>query len=166
MAGLPPEVRALVELPPVEDLLLAILRERLPADVQVKTLLADRQTFPLVLVRRQPQFGEWSGDARFTDVADVAIYAFCEDPNGDEDAALLSEAVRVVLLEAWRKQTVVPGRGHITWVEMISAPRRATGWAATTRPIQYADLPTGVSRYETLYRVEIRKPRTKPFPLH
>lgn len=164
MAGLPDEIKALVELSPVEDLLLAILREGLPG-VQVKSLIADRQTFPLVLVRRQPQFGEWGGDSRFTDVADVAVHTFATDPNGDEDAALLGEAVRVVLRNAWLDGKSVPGRGHITRVDMTSAPRRVTDWATATGPVQYADLPTGVSRYETQFRIEIRKPRTQPFPL-
>ncbi|MFC4089354.1 hypothetical protein [Micromonospora sp. GCM10011541] len=164
MAGLPDEIKALVELSPVEDLLLPILREGLPG-VQVKTLVGFDQTFPLVLVRRQPQFGSWGGDTRFTDVADIAVHTFCEDPNGDEDAALLGEAVRVVLRNAWLDHKVVPGRGHLTYVDMTSAPRRATDWATATGPVQYADLPTGVSRYETLFNVEIRKSRTQPFPL-
>jgi hypothetical protein len=164
MAGLPDEIRALVELSPVEDLLLAILREDLPG-VEVKSLIGKDQQFPLVLVRRQPQFGEWAGDDRFTDEADIVVHTFCEDPDGDEDAALLGEAVRVVLRNAWLDHKVVPGRGSITRVKMTSAPRRATDWATATGPVQYADLPTGVWRYETLFRVEIRKPRNNPFPL-
>lgn len=163
MAGLPDEVKALVELSPVEDVLLAILREGLPG-VAVRSLVSDSQTFPLVLVRRLPQFGNWDGDTRFTDVADVIVHTFAEDPDGDEDAALLGEAVRVVLRNAWLEHKSVPGRGSIVRIDMISAPRRAPDWASATGPVQYADLPNGVWRYETLYRVEIRKPRTPPFP--
>ncbi|MEU8327311.1 hypothetical protein [Micromonospora sp. NPDC048839] len=164
MAGIPPQVRALAELSPVEDLLLPILRAGLPG-VQVKSLIADDQTFPLVVPRRMPQFGNWSADQRFTDSADVTIQAFAEDPDGDEDAAILSEAVRIVLRDAWLNQTVVPGRGHLIRVDMTSAPRRATDWATATGPVQYADLPTGVWRYETQYRIDIRKPLQRPYPL-
>jgi hypothetical protein len=164
MAGLPPEIKALAELSPVEDLMLAVLRDGLPG-IQVKSLIAKSQTFPLVLVRRDPSFGNWSGDTRFLDAARVAVHTFCQDPNGDEDAAILSEAVRVVIRDAWLKQKVIPGRGHITRADLSSAPRRVTDWATATGPVQYADLPTGVWRYEATYDIEIRKPRTRPFPL-
>jgi len=163
MAGLPPEIKALAELSPVEDLMLAILRDGLPG-IQVKSLIAKDQTFPLVLVRRDPSFGNWQGDTRFLDAARVAVHVFCQDPDGDEDAAILSEAVRVVIRDAWLSQKVVPSRGHITRVDLASAPRRVTDWATSTGPVQYADLPTGVWRYEATYDIEIRKPRNRPYP--
>ncbi|WIM95771.1 hypothetical protein ACTOB_007901 [Actinoplanes oblitus] len=163
MSGLPAHIRAMVELSPVEDLLLVLLREAL-AGISVQSLIWDNQTFPMVLVRRQPSFGEWMGDPRFVDSADVAIHTFCADPNGDEDAALLAEAVRVALRDAWLMYRSVPQRGHLTRVTMTSAPRRVTDWATATGPVQFADLPTGVWRYETLYRVAIRKPFARPLP--
>jgi hypothetical protein len=164
VSGLPAHIRAMVELSPVEDLLLVLLREAL-AGVSVQSLIWDDQRFPMVLVRRQPSFGEWLGDTRFLDSADIVIHTFAPDPDGDEDAALLAEAVRVGLRDAWLGHRVVPQRGHLTRVTMTSAPRRVTDWATATGPVQYADLPTGVWRYETLYRVAIRKPRLRPFPL-
>ncbi|WJN62712.1 tail terminator [Streptomyces phage phiScoe15] len=163
MSGLPPEIKALAELSPVEDLLLALLREGLPG-IQVKSLIAAHQTFPLVLIRRAPTFGQWAADTRFTDSAQVTIHTFCADPDGDEDAAILSEAVRVVLRDAWLGNKVVPGRGHLTRVDLTSAPRRVTDWATASGPVQYADLPTGVWRYESVYQIAIRKPRTRPYP--
>ncbi|MDX3405153.1 hypothetical protein PV708_02735 [Streptomyces sp. ME02-6977A] len=162
MAGLPPEIKALAELSPVEDLMLAVLRQGLPG-IQVQSLIAKGQTFPLVIARRDPSFGNWQGDTRFLDAARVGVHVFCEDPDGDEDAAILSEAVRVVLRNAWLNQTVYPGLGHITRVDLASAPRRQTDWATSTGPVQYADLPTGVWRYEATYDIEIRKPRNRPF---
>lgn len=163
MAGLPAHIKAMAELSPVEDLLLPILREGLPG-IQVSSLIAANQTFPLVLVRRGASFGEQTGDTRFTDSAQVSIQTFCADPNGDEDAAILAEAARVVLRDAWLTQKVVPGRGHFTRVELTSAPRRVTDWATAAGPVQYADLPTGVWRYESVYQIGIRKPRTRPYP--
>ncbi|MBT2544505.1 MULTISPECIES: hypothetical protein [Streptomyces] len=162
MAGLPDHIKAMAELSPVEDLLLAVLREGLPG-VRVKSLVDLHEEFPLVLVRRDPTWGEWQGDTRFTDAARVVINCFVPDPNGDEDAAILSEAVRVVLRNAWLNQKVYPRRGHIIRVDLNSAPRRATDWATATGPVQYADLPTGVWRYESIYDVQIRKPRTRPY---
>ena len=157
MAGIPDEIRALAERSPVEDFMLDLLRAKLPG-IQVNSLIADDQRFPLVLVRRIPGLGEGSGDPRFVDAATVSVQAFVEDPNGDEDAAILSEAVRVVLRDAWLSQTVVPGRGHITAFDMSSAPRRVTDWATASGPVQYADLPTGVWRYEAQYHLSIRRP--------
>ncbi|MGW6745418.1 hypothetical protein ACWGDX_32550 [Streptomyces sp. NPDC055025] len=164
MAGVPDHIKALAELSPVEDLLLSILRDRLPG-IRVKSLVDQHEVFPLVLIRRDPSFGAWSGDTRFTDAARVVINCFAQDPDGDEDAAILSEAVRVVLRDAWLNNVVVPGRGHITRVDMNSSPRRASDWATATGPVQYANLPTGVWRYESIYDIQIRKPRTRPYPL-
>lgn len=164
MAGLPDEIKALAELSPVEDILLPVLRAGLPG-IRVQSLIAKDQKFPLVLVRRAPDMGEWQGDPRFTDQAIVFVHTFCEDPDGDEDAAILAEAVRIVLRDAADNNVVVPGRGHFTYVEMTSAPRRVTDWATATGPVQYADLPTGVWRYETQFEIGVRKPRTPPFPI-
>lgn len=164
MAGLPAEIKALAELSPVEDLLLAVLREGLPG-INVVSLYSATQTFPVVMARRSPNFGGDTGDIRFIDSATVSIHTLCEDPNGDEDAAILAEAVRVVLRDAWLAQRVYPGRGHITSFDMTGAPRRAPDWATSSGPVQYADLPTGVTRYEATYDIEIRKPRTRPYPI-
>ena len=164
MAGIPDEIKALAELSPVEDLMLAILRDGLPG-MNVQSLIADDQVFPLVLVRRSPSFGGNPADTRFTDAASLAIHVFVPDPNGDEDAAILSEVVRVLLRNAWLDQRVVPGRGHIVRLELTSPPRRVTDWATSSGPVQYADLPTGIWRYETGYAVEIRKPANHPYPV-
>jgi hypothetical protein len=167
MAGLPDELKAIAELSPVEDIMLHVLRAEIqtPHGISVQSLIEIDQTFPLVLVRRGPGFGEWEGDTRFTDVADIIVTTFAPDPNGDEDASILAEVCRVVLRDAWLDQTVVPGRGHIFRCQMTSAPRRVTDWATSSGPVQYADLPTGVWRYETEYNIGIRKPRTTPFPI-
>ena len=159
MAGIPPHIREIAELSPAEDLLLYVLRQGLPG-IRVQSMINLRQVFPLILIRRQPHFGNWSGDDRFTDVADIALNVFCEDPDGDADAALLSDAARIVLRNSWLPHSfVVPGRGHITRADMTSAPRRAPDWSTATGPVQYADLPTGVHRYESLFRVSIKKAR-------
>lgn len=164
MAGLPDNIRALAEFAPIEDMLLAILRAGLPG-IQVKSAIEAHQTFPLVLVRRSPSnFSQRPGDARFVISAEVDVHTFCEDPDGDQDASLLAEAVRVVLRDAWRNQTVVPGIGHITHFEMSAAPRRVSDWATATGPVQYADLPTGVWRYQTDYSLEVKKAPTLSLP--
>lgn len=160
VAGLPDAIRAKAELSPVEDLLLAVLRDGLPG-ISVQSLIRHDQKFPFVLIRRDSSFGNWTGDTRFTDTARISVQALCEDPDGDADAAILAEVVRVVLRDAWLSPTVYPGIGHLVRVDMASAPRRSTDWATATGPVQYADLPTGVWRYETQYDIEIRKPLSR-----
>lgn len=148
-----------VEFSPIEDVVIPLLRQAIP-EVPVGSLVAPDQAFPFILARRADSYGEWTGDHRFLDSASVLIHTFATDPNGDEDAALLAEAVRVALRDAWLKQTVVPGRGHITAYDLRSSPHRAPDWASATGPVQYADLPTGVHRYEARYHLTIRKPRS------
>lgn len=163
MAGLPDVVRRVAEMSPVEDLLVAILRERL-SGVNVQTLISNRQSWPLVLVRRMPQIGIWEGDARFVDQADVVIHCFAVDPDGDQDAAILAEAVRVSLRDAAAAKAGAPGIGYLVGFAMTSAPRRAPDFASAQGPVQYASLPDGVWRYETVYRIEIRRPRARRTP--
>ncbi|MGL5825558.1 MAG: hypothetical protein ACRCYU_12220 [Nocardioides sp.] len=155
MAGISDAVRNLAAFSAIEDILLAVLRPKL-ADVQVKTLIATGQTFPMVLVRRTDQYGEWSGDPRFIDTATVAVQCYAEDPDGDADAEVLSQAVRSALRASINE--VVPDLGHLVYVDMIRAPRRAPDWASAVGPVQYADLPSGVHRYETVYDLTFRSP--------
>lgn len=159
MSSLDPEVLALVEMGPVEDLILAILRQAF-IKTPVRAGISDHQTFPVITVRRADSFGEWDGDPRFLDSASILISTFAQGLQADEDAALLGEAVRVVLYKAQREQLVIPGKGHLTKVDMTHSPRNVPDWATATGPVQYADLPTGVERYEARYQISIRKPLT------
>lgn len=156
--ALPPHIAAMAEFSPVEDLILPLLRDGLPG-VECDSWIRTNQTFPFVLARRSDSYGQYNGDNRFIDNAQVTCSAFCEEPNGDEDAALLAEAVRVVLRDAWLHQKVVPGRGHITGFDVLSVPHRVSDWATSSGPVQYADLPTGVQRYEVKFDLSIKKPR-------
>lgn len=157
---LPPEILAKVEMSPVEDLLLALLPDQLPG-VPVQTLIEDEQTFPFILIRSNGSWGNWTGDERFLDAAEIRVHTFADGINADEDANNLAEAVRVTLRDS--KNIVVPQRGHITNIQMTSRPRRVTDWATSSGPVQYASLPAGVFRWEAVYHVTIRKPATKPF---
>jgi len=158
-SSLPPEVLALAQFHPVEDLILALLRDGLPEAIHVNSLVADGQEWPLVLVRRGLDWGFWAGDPRgFIDSGTLAISVFCDGLEADSDAAYLSEAVRVILHRSVNK--VVSGLGYLTEVDLDNAPHRVTDWASATGPVQFADLPTGVMRYETTYSLGIRAPRT------
>lgn len=153
---LPASVLALVELSPIEDIALAILRDGLP-DVASYSLIPEAPPSPFILVRRDAAFGGWEADARFTDFGRIRIDCFAADPDGDEKGAVLSEAVRVVMRQAWLTNKHVPGRGYVTRIDMTSEPTRKTDWATSAGPVQFADLPTGVWRYESKYALRIRR---------
>lgn len=155
MSDLPASIHDLVQMEPMEDLILTVLRQRI-TDVPIGSLIAENTRFPFVMIRCNGDWGNWNGDPRFIDTAQLMVQVYCDGLNADEDAALLSEAVRVVLTDAINK--VIPGRGHLTHVVMVARPRRVADWASSTGPVQYADLPSGVIRYETIYEIAARRP--------
>lgn len=156
---LPQSVLDLVEFSPVEDIALAILRDGLP-DVPVYSLIPEDPDPFFIIVRRRPALGNWDGDPRFTDEARINVHTFAQDPDGDEKAAIIAEAVRVVLRNAWLNHSVYPGLGSIIRIQQITDPARKTDWATSVGPVQYADLPTGYWRYESEYELWIRKPQS------
>lgn len=160
MSDLPASVYTLIENKPVEDIILAILREGLP-DVPVYSLIPETAPEFFVLVRRLGGAGGWAGDARFTDTGRFRIHTFTADPDGDYKGAILSEAVRVVLRNAWLNKWQNSDLGSVISIEMIAEPSRQTDWATSSGPVQYADLPLGYWRYESTYHLEVRRPRKR-----
>lgn len=156
---LPDSVYSLIENRPVEDMLLAILRRGLP-DVPIVSLIANNPPPHFVLIRRLSGLGSWNGDPRFTDEGRFFVHTFTQDPDGDYKGAVLSEAVRVVLRTAWLEHWKFPGLGSVIEIQMRSEPSRKTDWATSSGPVQYADLPTGYWRYESVYSINIRKPQS------
>lgn len=157
--GLPASILNKVAMHPVEDLVLAILRDELP-DLPVRSLIPlDTSDLPFfALVRRVPFVGAWNGDHRFIDHAAIAIHVFTNDPDGDEKGALISEAIRVALWDASHKQVMYPNLGYLLTMRMTTEPTRQTDWATATGPVQYANLPEGTFRYQTNYTLKIRRP--------
>lgn len=164
MANIPAAVKAIAELVPAEDIALSVLRAGL-STVPVVALIGRGQTFPVVLVRRLPAFLDFKGDARFLDSCDIAVHAFAEDPDGDQDAAILSEACRVLLRNAWLDNWHDSTLGSISHMEVLQPPRRIPDWANSAGPVQFAELPSNVWRYEGRYRLIVRKPRNHPYPI-
>lgn len=155
---LPQSVLDLIELDPVEDLLLAVLRDGFP-DVPVYSLIPEEIPAYFMVVRRMPGIGDYQGDPRgLTDWGRLYVHTFTSDPDGDEKGAVLQEAVRVVMRNAWLSHRVFAGLGSIARWQMVAEPTRKTDWANSTGPVQFADLPTGYWRYESIHEVEVRKP--------
>lgn len=161
--SLPESLLSRAEFTPAEDFAVELLRPELPG-IPIGTLIQSDQTFPYVLVRRADSFGSWSGDHRFVDDVQLFVHVYCDGPDSDEEAALLSDVIRTIIRDAWLNQTVVPGRGHIIGFDLVSSPRRVSDWATSAGPVQYADLPTGVTRYETRYGLMVRRAKNLTVP--
>lgn len=157
--SLPESVLNLVEMTAVEDLVQALLAPRL-APVRVQTAFEAGQDFPVVVIRSAGSYGAWDGDDRFLDSATLNVDCLTHGLDSDTDSNLLSEAVRVVLRDSIN---VVTPYGYLTKVKMNDRPKRAPDWANSVGPVQYADLPEGVERWTTSYRLKIRKPASSPY---
>lgn len=155
MTSLPQSVLDMVEYSPLEDLLLAILRDRIP-DINFTATVDLSPTLPMVLLRRNAESFTWRGHIRFLDSGLVDIHVFTQGAEADKDAALLSEAVRVALRDAWLDQDVIEGIGSMANVELYSSPHYTPDWATGVGPVQYADLPNDYVRYESTYLIAMR----------
>jgi len=156
--ALPASIEALVEIPPVEDLILPVLRARMP-DMAFHALIEDAAEMPFALVRGGV-WGVWDGDERgLLQVTSFNVHTYTTGVDGDQDGARLQEAVRVSLRNAGRAQDSVPDVGHLVRVTLQTEPRRVPDWATSQGPVQFADLPTETWRYEALYRVVFRPAR-------
>lgn len=159
--NLPASVIARVKHAPIEDFAKAVLERGLPG-VPVVTKIPLDAAGRFILVRRIPEIGEYDVDISRRgqlDSADFAVHVYAEDPDGDEVASLISDAVVDVLSEAYLKHWSFEDLGSVNRVRMIQAPARVTDWATATGPVQYADLPTGDWRYEIRFRIRINPPR-------
>ena len=156
---LPKGVLDRVEMYPYEDIMLSIFERGMP-DLAVHSLVPPSEylEYPFVLVRRQAPVGHWSGDPRFVDVGRINLSVFAEDPDGENKAILISEAIRVMFREAWREHWNFPGLGSIVSIRMIQEPNRVPDWATATGAVQFADLPGNVWRAESSYTVAVRRP--------
>lgn len=162
MPNLPVSVLSIAEQVPAEDMAIAILRAAFPG-FQVVSAIRKNQDFPCFFVRRLPSFLDVAGDVRFVESMDFAIQTFTIDPDGDRDGAILSEAGRIAFRNAWLNHFYDPALGSVVRMEVLAPPRRVSDWATASGPVQYADLPTNVWRYEARYRLLVHKPPTLPF---
>ncbi len=151
------------ELTPVEDFMLTVLRDLHPDLLFVSWIPFDQTTGSFVhdqflLVRRVPSMTAADYDDRFLDQASVSIQVFAKDPDADQRAAVISEAIRASLHSATQWPHYYPGLGSLKTVKRSEEAVRKTDWASGVGPVQFADLPAGFVRYEAVYTVQIRRP--------
>lgn len=128
-------------------------------DVNVTPLFEEGMALPCVVARNDPAAGSaraFRADFRFLRPAILSVDTITTGINADDDAAILQEACRIAMQEAWEQQIVVPGVGYIAKIENSTSASRKSDWATSTGPVQYASLPRGATRYEANYRLLVR----------
>ena len=145
--NLPASVLDRVAFFPYEDILAAMFQRAFP-ELRFETYVPEVLTYPLITGARFTPQGGWSGDPRFIDSGPVRINVFCAGPDADVEAFLISEAIRVMMLEASLERWNFPGLGSIVNITMSTEPADVNDWATATGIVQFADLPEGVIRFE------------------
>lgn len=154
--NLPDEVLARAEASPVEDMIVHVIRTRLPS-VPCFSLIPIDPPIPFILVRQEHSMGAMRTDGRLVFETRFSVNVYTAGPNGDEQGFVLSDAVRATFREAMREQDYVPGRGWIKAIREAGQATREADWATSAGPVQYADLPSDVTRWESEYTVRYRR---------
>lgn len=160
---LPDSVLNAVKNRPAEDVALAILRRGLPG-MPIYALIPKSTPDSFIVVRDVPELGNPQEVPGLLHQADFTVHCYAQDPEGDEKAALIGDAVVTIMDRAFREHWVLkdPQGNDIGSVNKIwcqQYPAREPDWATSSGPVQYADLPTGDWRYEARFRARINTPR-------
>lgn len=155
--GLPASIMQEAQFYPFEDLLIKMFERGLP-DLNFSTYISENIQFPAVVGSRFTRSTGWSGDPRFIDSGPVRINVFTEQPNADGKGYFISEAIRVMMMKAHTERWHFPGTGSILSIRMEAEPTDANDWMTASGIVQFADLPKGVSRFETIYYMTVRRP--------
>lgn len=149
----------------VNDLLTGVLRAYFAGqDVHIGTLLSEGLTDnhkPVIIARRDRRSGgntASSSDDRFYRSTIIAVETLTYGADADDDGEMLQEAVNRALRAAQQSQLVIPDGGSISAIENSTDPARVSDWATSTGVVQYASLPKGWVRYESIYRIIVRPP--------
>lgn len=126
---------------------------RIPADMS--------DALPLVMVRADRRSGgetRRADDERFLRSNLLTIETFTTGLNAENDGYDLQESIRLALLSAWRNQVNVPDGGSISSITTTSQASLVSDYATSTGVVQYASLPKGAARTESIYQLYVRPP--------
>ena len=143
-------------------LLMAIFRDFFVGqDVHIGTLFTEGMPTPAIIARSERRSGSITHkvtDERYLKPAIISVNTLTSGLEAESDAEALQEMVRIAITQAQLEQKVYPGIGHISKIENSTAASQASDWATSTGVVQYATLPKGVLRWESIYRLLIRPP--------
>ena len=148
----------------VDELLLGVLRrffaENAPG-VHIGTLVTPNMPLPAIVARSERRSGTIANkvtDDRFLRPAVISVKTFPAGVDADEAGEELQEAIHQAFRRAHDEQWVIPDAGVINTLDNSTVPSRVSDWATSTGVVQYAALPKGWVRYESIWRLLIRPP--------
>ena len=145
-----------------DELLLHILQEFFEGqDIHIGTLFSEEINPPMIIARADRRSGgiqDTVGDDRYLHPVLVSISTITSGVDADEMGEELQEAIRIALRQAQMEQIVVPNGGVINRITNTSSPVRVSDYATSSAVVQYASLPSGWVRYESVWRLIVRSP--------
>ena len=145
-------------------LLMAIFNEFFAGqDIAIRTLFSEEMPTPAIVARRERRSGNGearNADPRFIEPSVVAVNTITSGLEAESEGSELQEMCRIALLQAQLEQRSYPGIGHIAAIENSTSASQVSDWATTTGIVQYAALPKGAVRFESVFRLLIRPPVT------
>jgi hypothetical protein len=145
-----------------DELLLHLLQDFFEGqDIHIGTLFSEEIDPPMIIARADRRSGSIAQDVsddRFLQPVIVSVSTITSGVDADEIGEELQEAVRVCLRQAQLKQTVVPNGGYISRITNATPPSRVSDYATSTGVVQYASLPSGWVRFESVWRLILRHP--------
>jgi hypothetical protein len=143
-------------------LVLRIMRDFFAGqDIHIGSLFTEDMPTPAIVTRHERRSGNISHDAadsRYLKPVIISINTITSGLEAEADGHDLQEMCRVALVQAQLNQTTFPGLGHISNIENSTIASKVSDWATSTGIVQYAALPKGAVRYESIFRLILRPP--------
>lgn len=130
-------------------------------DVHIYSGYSENMQTPAIVARRERRSGTLalhSRDDRFMQPAILMVSTITNGIDADEEGEELQEMCRYALRQAQIRQTSYPNCGHIAVMEASTHPSKVSDWQTSTSVVQYASLPKGAVRYESIFRLLVRPP--------
>lgn len=131
------------------------------SDVHIGSLFTEDMPTPAIVSRAERRSATIShdpADNRYMKPVIISVNTITSGLEAEAEGHDLQEMCRVALVEAQLNQLAFPGLGHISNIENSTVASRVSDWATTTGIVQYAALPKGAVRYESIFRLIIRPP--------
>lgn len=146
----------------VDELILKVLGDFFAEHgIHVGSLYSEEIEPPMILARAERRSGGMADsihDDRFLYPALISVSTITSGVDADQIGEELQEAVRIALRQAQLDQIVVPNGGTISQITNNSLPSRVSDYATSTGIVQYASLPQGWVRWESIWRIVVRPP--------
>lgn len=147
----------------MDELVLGIFRRFFEGvdGLHIGTLFTKNLEPPVIIARRERRSGtvvDKTEDSRFLQPAIFSVNTITSGHEADEIGEELQEACRIALVTAQQEQWTIPDAGTLSVIENSTVGTRVSDWATSTGVVQYASLPKGWVRYESIYRVLYRPP--------